>query len=270
MEANPESLTKGMVKDIFALGVNRLSIGVQSFDDEILKMLGRAHDTNKAREAIKLAKERFENVSVDIICGIPGQTTKQLEDSLNEVVILDVSHVSIYPLTIEEHTQFHKWLLAEKIDDIDEDTQAQHMKIASQILGDAGFLRYEIASYAKPGFESKHNVGYWTGVPYIGFGRSAVTMTQNDERRMRYQFDEVIDDLDKKQKCVEDLMLGMRMCKGVSLDKVEEAEKLGIQAHRCFSELVSDGFVQKKDSAYVPTEKGWLLGNEMFERIFDL
>ena len=112
MEANPESLTERMVRDIWALGVNRLSIGVQSFDDDVLRTLGRAHSSDDARRAIEAARTRFENVSVDLMCGIPGQSAEGFEASVREAVRLGATHVSVYPLTIEPHTPFDAAVLA--------------------------------------------------------------------------------------------------------------------------------------------------------------
>lgn len=160
IEANPESLTEAIVKDSFAMGVNRLSLGVQSFDDEVLQIVGRVHDSNKAREAIEIAQNRFENVSIDLMCGIPGQSIESFEDSLRLAIESGISHISIYPLSIERHTPMYKMELRGEIDPIDEDEQARHMELASEVLQNAGFERYEVASYSKPGFESKHNLSY--------------------------------------------------------------------------------------------------------------
>ena len=112
MEANPESLDGRMVRDVWALGVNRLSLGVQSFDDAVLRTLGRAHTADDARRAVEAARTRFENVSVDVMCGIPGQSEASFEESVREAVRLGVTHVSVYPLTIEPHTPFDAAVLA--------------------------------------------------------------------------------------------------------------------------------------------------------------
>ena len=112
MEANPESLDGRMVRDVWALGVNRLSLGVQSFDDAVLRTLGRAHTADDARRAVEAAQTRFENVSVDVMCGIPGQSEASFEESVREAVRLGVTHVSVYPLTIEPHTPFDAAVLA--------------------------------------------------------------------------------------------------------------------------------------------------------------
>lgn len=108
IEANPESLNEAIVKDAWAMGVNRISLGVQSFNDDILQMLGRAHNSNGALKAIEIANKRFKNISIDLMCGIPGQTEKVFEESLKTAIELDVPHISIYPLQIEYNTVFYK------------------------------------------------------------------------------------------------------------------------------------------------------------------
>ena len=141
MEANPESLTERMVRDIWALGVNRLSIGVQSFDDDVLRTLGRAHSSDDARRAIEAARTRFENVSVDLMCGIPGQSAEGFEASVREAVRLGATHVSVYPLTIEPHTPFDAAVLAGELEEPDDDVEAAHMQIAARVLDSEGFER---------------------------------------------------------------------------------------------------------------------------------
>ena len=239
MEANPESLTERMVRDVWALGVNRLSIGVQSFDDEVLAVLGRAHSADDARRAIEAAHTRFENVSV-------------------------------YPLTIEAHTPFDAAVLAGDMEEPDDDVEAAHMEIAARVLAEAGYERYEVASYARPGFECRHNIAYWTGVPYLGLGRSAATMTQNAERRMRVQDGRVTDDMDARGMAAEDLMLGMRMTCGVPDELVEAAAVLLPDAPAVLAELEGEGLVAHADGRWRPTDRGWLCGNELYGRLFDL
>ena len=270
MEANPDSLDERMVRDIWALGVNRLSIGVQSFDDEVLGILGRAHDSAQARNAIETAHERFENVSIDLMCGIPGQSRESLEQSVEEAVELGVTHVSMYPLTIEPHTAFDRAVLSGDMPEPDDDVEAEHMQAAQAVLERAGFHRYEVASYAKPGFESKHNSSYWTGVPYLGIGQNATTMTQNDERRMRVMNGEVIDDLDRRQMEAEDLMLGMRLTRGLSDQRVASAQAWIPDAADVLQALAEDGYVVHEDGRWRPTAQGWLCGNDLYGRLLDL
>ena len=270
MEANPESLTERMVRDVWALGVNRLSLGVQSFDDGVLAVLGRAHSADDARRAVRAAQTRFENVSVDLMCGIPGQSEASFESGVREAVALGAMHVSVYPLTIEPHTPYHAAVLAGELDEPDDDVEAAHMEIAARVLAEAGFERYEVASYARPGFECRHNVAYWTGVPYLGLGRSAATMTQNAERRMRVKDGQVTDDLDVRQMAAEDLMLGMRMTRGVSDERVARAAALLPDASGTLARLAERGLVAHEGGRWRPTEQGWLCGNDLYGELFDL
>lgn len=270
LEANPESLTANMVRDIWALGVNRLSLGVQSFDDNVLSILGRAHDAARARDAVRWAHERFENVSVDLMCGIPGQSAESLAASVEEAIDLGVSHVSVYPLAIEPFTRFETLVNRGQMEEPDDDVEADHMQLAARLLQEAGFHRYEVASYAKPGFECRHNKAYWTGVPYLGLGQAAATMTQNDERRMRVQDGQVTDDLDPRQMAAEDLMLGMRMSEGVGADLVERATRLIPETPAALERLQETGLIRYDGERYRPTEKGWLCGNRLYGELLDL
>ena len=270
MEANPESLTSSMVRDIWALGVNRLSIGVQSFDDHVLGILGRAHDAQGAKRAIACARERFENVSVDLMCGIPGQSIESFEDSVNTAIDCGVSHVSVYPLTIEPHTPFDAMVMSGQLAEPDDDVEAEHMQAAARILSQAGYERYEVASYAKPGFECRHNIAYWTGVPYLGLGRSAASMTQNAERRMRIQDGQVTDDLDAGEMAAEDMMLGMRMSRGIPDDLVQRAAQLLPKTSETLDALAEQGLCAHVEGRWRPTERGWLCGNQLYGALFDL
>lgn len=270
MEANPESLDVRIVRDIWALGVNRLSIGVQSFDDEVLRILGRAHDSDAACRAIDCAHERFDNVSVDLMCGIPGQALESFENSVTRAINLGVTHVSVYPLTIEPHTPFDRLVLAGEMNEPDDDEQARQMERASDILEAAGFARYEVASYARPGFECKHNVSYWTGVPYLGIGDSAATMTQNAERRMRVTDGVVTDDLTRVDMEAEDLMLGMRLANGLPDERIAMAREHLAGLDAALSSLESEGYLEHSGGRWKPTRQGWLCGNDLFARLLDL
>ena len=270
MEANPESLTANMVRDVWALGVNRLSIGVQSFDDAVLRTLGRAHDADGARRAVAAAQERFENVSIDLMCGIPGQSAESLEASVQEAVRLGVAHVSVYPLTIEEGTPFSRRVFSGEMDEPSDDVEADHMQIAAALLAAAGYRRYEVASYARPGFACRHNIAYWTGVAYLGLGRSAVSMIQRDGRRVRMQDGEVVEELDERQVAAEDLMLGMRMTEGVGDEQVARASRLLRALPATLEELAGLGLVEHACDRWRPTELGWLCGNELYGRLLAL
>ena len=143
-------------------------------------------------------------------------------------------------------------------------------KSLQSLLAAAGFERYEVASYAKPGYECRHNIAYWTGVPYLGIGTSAATMTQNSERRMRMTDGSVTDDLNAEQMVAEDLMLGMRMTRGVSGEKIAEARLVLPRLDETIDKLIEEGLAAWSEGRLRPTERGWLLGNELYGALFDL
>lgn len=270
VEANPESLDIALVKDLWALGVNRLSIGVQSFDDELLQELGRIHTADEAKNAIKIAQERFDNVSIDLMCGLPSQTLESFIESMRIAIDSGINHISIYPLTIENGTKFEKLMRKGKLQLPSDDDVAEMMLQAEKMLTEAGFNRYEVASYAKPGYECKHNISYWSAIPYIGIGESAVTMTQNELRRMRLMDGCVIDDLDPRTMAAEDLMCAMRMSKGIDDQRISHIETILPNVADRMQELSDIGLVKREGSAWVPTQKGWLLGNELYGALLEL
>lgn len=269
MEANPESLDERLIKDVWALGVNRLSLGVQTLDDGLLELLGRAHDAEDSKHAIEAALTRFDNVSVDLMCGIPGQTIGSFERDLHGILEYPIKHISIYPLTIESHTPFEKMLLSGRLRMPDDDHVAEMMEFAADTLHDKGFKHYEVSNYALDGYESKHNMAYWKGIPYLGIGESATTMTQNDERRMRVKDGMVVDDLDLKQMIAEDLMLGMRMSDGIEDQTIDEYKSTIDGLENKLDGLVSKGLLVHSDGAYRPTKLGWLCGNDLYMELLE-
>lgn len=269
LEANPDSLSLPMVKDLFALGVTRISLGVQSFDNKLLRVLGRVHNADQARCAIQCAQERFENISIDLMCGLPDQTQESFQQDLEEAIALGVKHVSVYPLTIEEGTPFDILYRSGQLS-YDEDLGAQLMDQASEFLTSQGLVHYEVASYAFPGFESQHNSAYWKGIPYLGLGKGAVSMRQNDLCRQRFSSEGIIEELDVFQMAAEDLMLGMRMSKGVSDEDIEIASLLLPELPSTLQRLLQQGYIVHEHSRYKPTHKGWLFGNQLYGELLDL
>ncbi len=268
VEANPESLTEPLVRDLWALGANRISLGVQTFDDELLTSIGRPHDGEQAVRALEAAQTRFANVSMDLMCGLPGQTVEGFEADVRRGVDAGVSHLSVYPLSLERGTRLYK--RRRRFSFPDEDAQADMMESAERILEGAGLARYEVASYARPGAESKHNSAYWQGVPYLGIGRSAVTMTQNDQRRMRVRDGSVEDDLDAAQMAAEDAMLAMRMTRGLAKERAARMHGLLPDLPSVLQELATEGLIQETGDAWRPTHRGWLFGNRLFGALLDL
>lgn len=175
-EANPESFTAELARSLRAAGVTRVSLGVQSLQADELRVIGRIHSVEQALEAVALAKGAGFSTSCDLMCGLPGQTLDAWRDTLKRVLLADPDHVSVYPLQLEEGTPLERLEAAGKIEVPDEDFQAQCMDIAAELLHAHSYERYEVASYAKPGHRCQHNIAYWTGVPYLGIGRSAASM----------------------------------------------------------------------------------------------
>lgn len=175
-EANPESFTAELARSLRAAGVTRVSLGAQSLQADELRAIGRIHTAEQAVKAVALARQEGFSTSCDLMCGLPGQTLDAWRDTLKRVLLADPDHVSVYPLQLEEGTPLERLESAGKIEVPDEDFQAQCMDIAAELLHAHSYERYEVASYAKPGHRCQHNIAYWTGVPYLGIGRSAASM----------------------------------------------------------------------------------------------
>ncbi|HEX8041001.1 MAG TPA: radical SAM family heme chaperone HemW [Chryseosolibacter sp.] len=174
LEANPDDLTLARLRDFKSVGINRLSIGVQSFDDEILTYLNRAHQARTAIESVDAAvKAGFENISIDLIYAIPGLTEQAWDRNLSDAIGLNPQHISAYGLTIEEKTVFGNWQRKGRLQPVAETLAAAQLERLMDRLSAAGYEQYEISNFAKPGFQSRHNSSYWRGVKYLGIGPSA-------------------------------------------------------------------------------------------------
>jgi oxygen-independent coproporphyrinogen-3 oxidase len=184
LEANPEDVTLQLMSDYAQAGVNRVSIGLQTLDDDLLKVLGRIHNAQKGIEAVHITSEAgINNISVDLIYDLPGQTLQSWESSLEGISQLPITHLSLYNLTIEPQTVFFKYR-----EDIERklpshDVSQRMYEVAIELIPQYGLNQYEISAFAKPGFHSRHNVGYWIARPFIGFGPSAFSYWE--EKRFR-------------------------------------------------------------------------------------
>lgn len=228
IEANPSDMTEAKLRAWLAMGINRLSIGVQSFNDYKLAMLARRHDSKQARKVIRLAKDiGFTNISIDLMYALPNQTPEEWQADISEALDLGVQHISTYCLSIEPGTLLYK--LREKgfIHDIDDDQANAMYACLSDQLKAAGYVHYEVSNFALPGYESKHNSSYWDGTPYLGLGAGAHsydgrTRQWNIANLKKYLSDimkgkvpykrEVLTETEKYN---EQVMLGLRTCQGV-------------------------------------------------------
>lgn len=289
VEANPESLTPHLAAALAGEGVTRVSIGVQSLDDAALSSLGRCHDAATALRAIATGLDAGLDVSADLICGIPGVSAEAWERSLRGVVEAGVSHVSVYPLTVEEGTPLAAAIADGSAPAPDEDAVVDGMHTAARVLHELGLERYEVANYARLGHRSAHNIAYWTGKPYIGVGGGAHGMVNEaqaralglapeaggDVGRVRYAYashvlpgDQLqplssIEHMTTAEGAREDAMLGMRMSDGID---EALAKRAGVVP--ALESLVTDGLVSHDDGRWRPTERGWLYGNVVFSRIW--
>jgi len=174
LEANPDDLTENTLREYRGLNINRLSLGVQSFFDEDLKKLNRVHGSEDAIRSVKMAHDNgFGNLSIDLIYGIPGMSVDRWKQNLDLFLGLSVPHLSAYALTVEEHTALHHMIRTKKMDATDEEQQVVHFDILREVMAKGGFQHYEISNFCWPGQHSRHNVSYWKGIPYLGFGPSA-------------------------------------------------------------------------------------------------
>ncbi len=178
-ECNPSSVTLDALKAMKHLGINRISLGTQAFQENLLKTLGRVHDRSAVFRATEnLHAAGFDNFSIDLMCGIPGQSLKDLEESLNLALSTGIKHLSCYILTLAKHHPMYKDLPDEK-------TQLEHYLFLADFMKAHGFHHYEISNFAKPGFESKHNLAYWTGNSYLGLGPSAHSYDSKTQTRWK-------------------------------------------------------------------------------------
>lgn len=268
LEANPESLSQEKLRVLKDAGFNRLSLGLQSFEDDTLKRIGRVHDVKTFLAAYDSARKAgFENISVDLIAGLPGQTETDFARGLKRLALLGPEHISVYGLQIEEGTPFYKMGIQ-----TDEDLLRRELERAHFILQEAGFLHYEISNFARPGRQSRHNTNYWLNGEYLGLGSSAASYLGGARRanapdageyisrvnagRSPAQFTET---LRGKAKEGESVMLGLRLLGGVRLTPLQRA-LFGPE----IKDLAARGLVEQNGDLLKLTFEGMFLANQAF------
>ncbi|MGI6332313.1 MAG: radical SAM family heme chaperone HemW [Zhaonellaceae bacterium] len=243
LEANPGTVDIKKLVQLKKAGLNRLSFGVQSFDQNLLASMGRIHSPKMAKESIMAAKEAgFKNISLDLMYGLPEQSLGQWEETLVQTIELDVQHISVYGLKVEEGTVWGEWESEGRLSLPEEDVVLTMRKYANKILRQAGFVRYEISNYARPGYESRHNLGYWTGKPYLGLGLGASSdywnrrfvNTSNMEHYIfllkRGQLPVTEEEiLSFRQRMGETIFLGLRLSTGLDLEQFKNRYGVDIE-----------------------------------------
>jgi len=235
LEANPDDLTSSYVSSLCSLPFNRISMGIQSFHNEDLHFLNRRHDREGAIQAVSLCKEKgFENISIDLIYGLPNQTLSAWIDNLEQALSLNVPHVSAYSLIYEESTPLYRLLKSGKIKPVDDDLSLELYSTLIKRLTEAGYQHYEISNFARPGFISRHNSSYWTEKKYLGIGAAAHSYDLQsrqwnvsslplyikgiEEGRLNYEREALTDDM----KYNDYIITGLRTCWGIGLDEISE------------------------------------------------
>ncbi|MFC1560285.1 radical SAM family heme chaperone HemW, partial [Candidatus Margulisiibacteriota bacterium] len=279
IESNPKTADKGKLKNLINCGVNRLSIGAQSFDNRILKKLGRIHLNHDITEIFELAREvGFRNINLDLMFAIPSQGMKDWMSSLESAISLKPEHISTYNLQIEEGTPFYEELQEGTIKPPEEELEYNMYKDCITLLLSKGYRQYEISNFAKKGFECKHNITYWTMQDYIGVGAGAHSFIQGIrsnntpdlDKYLTKKFDEIKSDhkLSAKENMAEMVFLGLRMLEGLPLRRFLNKFKFNLLNvySKEIEELKKEGLVTVDSKAIKLTLKGLFLANEVFKK----
>lgn len=280
IEANPGTLTVDKLRLMKAAGVNRLSIGVQSLDDDCLKKIGRIHTVQEAVESVRMAQEKgFDNISIDLMYGLPGQTMETLKASVEKALTLDVQHISIYGLQLEEGTVFSRQQEMGKLQLPDDEQVEMMYDYITEVLPLNDYTRYEISNYALPGFESKHNCLYWQDVSYLGFGAGAHSYWQGSRYENPADIEQYIsrisggeilgymeEQVGEKEHMEEFCFLGLRMTSGIKKGKFKEVFNKDI--HEVFGETIKEmkgkALLEETNTSLRLTKLGTKYGNVVF------
>jgi putative oxygen-independent coproporphyrinogen III oxidase len=283
VEANPETLGFEYCSALLEAGFNRISIGVQSTAAHVLQGLGRTHDAARALDAISCAREAgFTDINADLIYGSPWETLEDWRTSLDRVLAFGPDHISAYALTVEEGTPLATFVTTGRIEDVDPDVQAERHAVAEDVLARAGFERYEISNWARPGRASRHNLLYWCAGDYIGFGAGAHSHVEGRRwwtLRLPRDFIAAVavgrstidgaEHLDAQSRAGEALMLGLRLKSGIELDTF--VTRFGPQPLErrlpVLREFEGAGFLKRDANWLSLTERGTMLANELMWRL---
>jgi len=282
LEANPDDIDKLYVKDLKKAGINRISLGIQSWNDSVLQLLNRRHTAKEAKEALdNIIASGIENISADLIYGIPGMTAKQWTDDLHKTLGFDIKHLSAYHLTIEKNTEFGKMKQAGKLKEIDEEESENQFNILTKISKKYGYIQYEISNFCKEGYFSAHNTNYWKQQPYLGLGPSAhsyngdarqwnisdlseyLKSIENNEIRCTSEI------LTTKDRYNEYIMTSLRTMWGINLDFVEERinKESRDYLNNLATRFVKYGMITKNGNQLVLTDQGKMISDNIISEL---
>ena len=279
LEANPDDITAEYAAKLGSTSVNRVSLGLQSFDDRVLRFMNRRHTADEAEAAVsRLRKAGRNNISVDIIFGVAGFGDKWLAQSVARAIELGVEHISAYHLTVEERTKLGLLMRnGEYVPIADEESEAEYLAVHRAFV-DAGYEHYEISNYAKPGRRAQHNSAYWTGVEYLGIGPGAHSFTGHERRWCtssvkQYAEGDMLfeaESLTERDHLNEYVMTSLRRQEGVDLDYVER--RFGASERRrlesCAGEWIASGIVEFGNSSLAISAEHFLVSDAVIESLF--
>lgn len=282
LEANPEDITSEIIQHWEAIGINRLSIGIQSFADKDLSFMNRNHDQGTSHKALELAfQSNINNISGDLMFGLIGNSLDDWSKNLERMVNYPFTHLSVYNLTIEEQTVFHHWQKESKINESASGLQEEQFKLATVFLNERGFDHYEISNYAKPGFQAVHNTNYWKGVKYLGFGPSAhsydgIQRSWNITNNKKYidqwkngKVDREHETLDAFDRLNETIMLGIRTKWGIEKQLLSKLpEIIQSQFREQLFPFIEKGTILDQKNAYILPKEFWYLSDTIASDLF--
>ena len=281
VEANPGDLTADKLDVMKNYGVNRLSMGVQTFDDRLLKKIGRKHTAQDVYDTIQLLEEKdFSNVTIDLIYALPGQSLESFRDTVTRALALDLPHYALYSLILENQTMFMNWVRRGKMHLPEQELEAQMYAETIDAMEKAGRKQYEISNFAKPGFESQHNLVYWNNQNYFGLGAGASGYLGNRRYKNRGPIQHFLKSLKidqlpvleeeiltQKAQIEEEMFLGLRKILGV--DKTVFENRFGFSMMDVYGDVIEklkqQKLITETDSGVCLTEEGLFRGNDVFE-----
>ncbi len=282
LEANPDDLSEDYLIELSKIGINRLSIGIQSFFEDDLELMNRAHNSAEAKKCLEIATRYFDNITIDLIYGMPNMTNKKWLQNIETALSFNIPHISSYALTVEPKTALHSFIQKGIIPNLDENLASEHFYLLVQKLEENGFIHYELSNFGKPDYFSKNNSAYWLGKKYIGIGPSAhsyngISRSWNVSNNAMYlkvisenRLPSETEILSKTDQYNEYIMTGLRTIWGVSLERIEAQfgktylDYLNKQA----SKFINDNLLFVENNTLKTTKKGKFLTDGIASDLF--
>lgn len=281
LEANPDDITEEKLRGWKNAGINRLSIGIQSFFEEDLQWMNRAHSAEQALSTLKLAQTFFSNITIDLIYGSPGLTNEKWEENVKTAITLKVPHLSCYALTVEPKTPLDKLIRTKVYENVVPDKQSEQFLLLMQWMKEAGYEHYEISNFCLPGWRSRHNSSYWQGVHYLGIGPSSHSFNGAERQWNVANNNQYVESLNKgiipfekeiltpTQQLNEYIMISLRTSGGINFNTLNEGYNISREEIiRKAGSYISSGQIYVTDAAIVLTDEGKLLADGIAANLF--